>query len=108
MKLKLKNNSGLTLIEVIVSAALLAIISLMLVTIMAAAMTAVKTTRGRTSRAMAAAGQIEEKKAESSPASSSSGEEHLTITFDGRAYYVSGSYVTGEDGGVKYYEFVPD
>lgn len=108
MKTKLNKNSGLTLIEVMVSAALLAIVSIMLVTIMATAANAMKTTRGRTSRAMAAAGQIEEKKAESSQSSACAGKEHLTITFGGNSYDVPGSYVSGADGGVKYYEFVPD
>ena len=108
MKTKLNRNSGLTLIEVIVSTALLAILSIMLVTIMAVATTAIKTTRERTSHAMAAAGQIEENKAEGSQSPASSTTGHLTITFGGNRYDVSGSYVFGVDGGVKYYEFVPD
>lgn len=98
-------NAGLTLIEVIVSVALLAIVSVMLVTIMATAMNAVKSTRSRTNHAMSAAGQIETKKADSAVSGTAG---NLSITFGTSSYSVSGAYVSGSDGGIKYYEFVPD
>lgn len=98
-------NKGLTLIEVIVSVALLAIVSIMLFTIMATALAAVKSTRTRTNHTAAAAAQIEKKHAENSSALSDSS---LTISFSGKQYEVSGSYISGCDGGITYYEFVPD
>ncbi|HEX2937765.1 MAG TPA: prepilin-type N-terminal cleavage/methylation domain-containing protein [Ruminiclostridium sp.] len=98
-------DKGLTLIEVIVSVALLAIVSLMLITITETAVVAVKATRTKTNNAMSAAAQVETKHAASSTGGTSSS---LTINFGGNNYDVSGSYVSGQDGDVTYKEFVPD
>lgn len=95
---------GLTLIEVVVSVALLAIVSLMLVTCISVSLGAVRTTRHRNNDADSAAGKIEAQRASSATGTSSS----MTITFNGTQYTVSGSYTTGNNGSITYHEFVPN
>jgi type II secretory pathway pseudopilin PulG len=111
MKYKPKRSSpgggkGITLVEVVVSVALLAILSLMLVTFMITSLMAVKTTRGRTNNAMSAASQIESQRAAGTADGGASSD--LTITFGTSSYDVTGKYVSGSGSGVTYYEFVPD
>lgn len=100
-----KNLRGLTLIEVVVSAALLAIVALVLVTVMLQALTSLKTTRDRTNNGMSAAAQMESKRAESASGSTSS---DFKISFGNGAYTdsVGGTIVTDSEN--TYREFVPN
>lgn len=101
---------GMTLVEVVVSVALLAILSLMVVTALAASLTAVNTTRRRNNDAMAAVSAVETRRAAGS--SDSGGtvtiqNGTMTVTFGGIACEVSGSYICAKSGDVTYKEFVP-
>jgi prepilin-type N-terminal cleavage/methylation domain-containing protein len=98
---------GLTLVEVIVSVALMAILSLMIVTVMTVCFSAVKTTRTRTNNANTAANQVEAKRANQTTDTT---ESTFDVTFGTNTYHVAGKYVNGSDTGnnIKYKEFVPD
>lgn len=100
-----KNGRGLTLIEVVVSAALLAIVALILVTIMSQALTSLKITKDRTNNGMSAAAKMESDKAGNVSGSTSS---DFKIEFNGNTDSVPGTTVTESESGVTYREFVPD
>lgn len=95
---------GLTLVEVVVSMALLAIISLAIASAMAQALTFLSVTHKRTAGGMSAASSVE-----SQQDTVQNGSDSFTIDYgNGFIETVSGSYVSGSDGGVSYKEFVPN
>lgn len=108
MKLKhiSRNALGLTLIEVIVSIALLAIVAMILVTIMSESLTFITATHNRNTGGMSAASSMESAEAATPGAATSS----FTITVNGSTSTysaVSGNYVTDSTSSVTYNEFVP-
>lgn len=98
-------SAGMTLIEVVVSIALLAILSVMIVTVMTQALSALSETRRRTNAAMSAAGNIETKRAADS--AKTAGTDTVAVTIGGSTVTVSGKYVSDTESGITYKEFVP-
>lgn len=96
---------GLTLVEVVVSMALLAIISLAIATAMAQALTFLSATHKRTAGGMSAAASVEAKHDTDTP---QYGSDSITIYYGTSSATVYGSYVSGSENGVKYHEFVPN
>jgi len=92
----------MTLIEVVVSIALLAIVSLVLVSVMVEALSVLMATRERSNAGMTAAASMEAARAASN---TSSGSDYMTINNSS----VPGTYVTvTSSDGVTYNEFVPN
>jgi prepilin-type N-terminal cleavage/methylation domain-containing protein len=100
-KIILKGGQGMTLIEVVVSIALLAIVSVVLVSVMTEALSVLMATHKRSSAAMTVAASMEAARA----ASSANGASGYMIV---NGSSVPGTYetVTNSDG-VTYNEFVP-
>lgn len=96
---------GLSLIEVVVSAALLGIVSLLLATAITSTFAAVSLTRQRNNDTLTAANEVESKHAASSAGSNSG---TMTVSFSDVTCNVPGSYVDATSGNVTFKEFVPN
>lgn len=107
MKIRL-NSDGITLIEVIVSTAIIAILSIMLIVIMTAAFAGINTTHKRTTKAMNAAGQIESEHAKKAYTNSTASSVDMQVNTDAGivTYSIDGLYTTDDTG--TYTEFIPD
>jgi len=117
--LKLKSNisaainsrSGMTLVEIIVSMALLSIVLILAANMFLTGMSILAASTKKSQKSLQAAGGIENKAGGAAIGSAviSSSTGNFTLVFGSSSYTVSGSYVTGtdSDGDVKYKSFQP-
>lgn len=94
-------NSGMTITEVVVALAVIALTSMLLLACFSSAMNMLGRSADRQSASDAAYAGVQ-----SSSAAKSGGS--VTLVLEGKSYAVSGSFVTAEQDGVVYRLFVPE
>lgn len=99
---KVKNDHGITLVEVIVSLALLAVLLVMMSSVFMSGIHYLYYTTEKAKKSDSAAGKIEKNDSSLSRSSGS-----FEIDFGGTAVTVSGEYRNNSQGGVGYNDFVP-